>query len=111
MADIAATAVGVRALPRIAPLVAAGIMRRNEINAQLPLNIIICENLKSAAEAFRTMVAQHLSDEHQDYLRTHVGFVDTAIGRMIPPLSAEIAKRDPSLIAVEPYKELVEWRV
>jgi len=106
LADVGATAVGVRALPRIAPLVAAGIMRRNEIGAQSPLNIIICENLKNAAEAFRTMVGEHLSDEHQDYLRTHIGFVDTVIGRMIPPLSAHMRKRDPSLIAVEPYKEL-----
>ena len=48
-ADIAATAVGVRALPFVAPLVAAGIARRAADGNTTPLNIIICENLKDAA--------------------------------------------------------------
>jgi mannitol-1-phosphate 5-dehydrogenase len=104
---IAATAVGARALPQIAPLVAAGVTRRAIEGIPTALNIIICENMKDAAVAFRGMVGDHLSSATQrSYLQTHVGFVDTVIGRMVPPLTPEIQAQDPSTIVVEPYKEL-----
>ena len=104
--NIAATAVGVRALSQIAPLFAAGIARRSAIGVQDPLNIIVCENLMDAAMAFRTMVAERLDAADQAYLMERVGFVDTVIGRMVPPPTAEMRAQDPSLIAVESYKEL-----
>jgi mannitol-1-phosphate 5-dehydrogenase len=105
-ADVAATAVGVRALPHVAPLVAAGIARRAESSAQDPLNIIICENLKDAAATFRRLVSEHLDADLDAYLEACVGFVDTVIGRMVPPPTPEMRAQDPSLILVEPYKEL-----
>jgi len=105
-ASIAATAVGVRSLPHIAPLVAGGIARRAESSVGAPLNIIVCENLKDAAATFRRMVCGHLPPAYHDYLRAHVGFVDTVIGRMVPPPTPEMRAQDPSLIVVEPYKEL-----
>lgn len=105
-AGIAATAVGVRALPFVAPLVASGIARRAESNVESPLNIIICENLKDAAATFRGMVEQHLPAALHPYLHSHIGFVDTVIGRMAPPPTPELRAADPTLILVEPYKEL-----
>ena len=105
-ADIAATAVGVRALLHIAPLVAAGIARRATAAKAGPLNVIICENLKDAARTFHHMVVERVQAAHQAYLQAHVGFVDTVIGRMVPPPTPEMRAQDPSLIAVEPYKEL-----
>ena len=105
-ASIAATAVGVRALPYVAPVVAAGIARRAEAGVETPLNLILCENLKGAAAAFRGMVAEHLPVEFHGYLAERVGFVDTVIGRMVPPLTPEMHAQDPTLIVVEPYKEL-----
>ena len=105
-AEIAATAVGVRALEHIAPLLAAGVVCRAQAGIQAPLNVIICENLKDAAATFRGMVGQHVPAGQQDYFWTNVGFVDTVIGRMVPPPTPEMRQQDPSLIAVEPYKEL-----
>jgi mannitol-1-phosphate 5-dehydrogenase len=105
-ASILATAVGARALPHIAPLIAAGIARRAESSTATTLNIIICENLKSAANIFRDMVSPYISDSACDYFKRSVGFVDTVIGRMVPPPTPEMRARDPLLIAVEPYKEL-----
>jgi len=105
-ADMAATAVGARALPHIAPLLAAGIARRAQSSVQDPLNIIICENLKDAAATFRHLVSEHLDADLGAYLEAHVGFVDTVIGRMVPPPTPEMRAQDPSLIVVEPYKEL-----
>ncbi|HUW09440.1 MAG TPA: hypothetical protein VM537_06885, partial [Anaerolineae bacterium] len=77
-ASIAATAVGVRALPYIAPLVAEAICLRAGGGPNLrlapnstarettghpsPLNIIICENLKNAAATFSRMVVEHLPE-------------------------------------------------
>lgn len=105
-ASIAATTVGVRALPSIAPLVAVGIARRATDDVPAPLNIIVCENLKDAAATFRHMVGEHLPAPYHAYLQAHVGFVDTVIARMVPPPTLEMRARDPSLIVVEPYKEL-----
>jgi mannitol-1-phosphate 5-dehydrogenase len=103
---IGATAVGVRALPQVAPLIAAGVARRAESRVEEPLNIIVCENVKDAADALRHMVGKHLPESHRCYLQTRVGFVDTVIGRMVPPPTPDMRARDPSFILVEPYKEL-----
>ncbi len=103
-ADIAATAVGARVLPLIAPLVAAGISMRKAQAA--PLNVIICENLHDAADIFRAQVAGHLPAESREEMLSRVGFVNTVIGRMVPPLTPELRAQDVSLILVEPYKEL-----
>jgi mannitol-1-phosphate 5-dehydrogenase len=105
-ASIAATAVGARALPFIAPLVAAGVSLRAQLGIEEPLNIIICENLKDAAAVFRQMVGEHVPVNLQAYFNAHTGFVDTVIGRMVPPPTPEMRAQDPRLIAVEPYKEL-----
>ncbi|MFH1085566.1 MAG: mannitol-1-phosphate 5-dehydrogenase [Chloroflexota bacterium] len=105
-ATLAATAVGARALPYIAPLLAGAIARRAQQGIEAPLNVIVCENLRGAASIFRAMVAEHLDAAAQDYLAGHIGFVDTVIGRMVPDLSPALRAEDPSLIIAEPYKEL-----
>ena len=105
-AEIAATAVGARALPHIAPLVAAGVEQRRKSGVQAPLNVLICENMKDAAATFRRMVDESLSPAGLSYSQAHVGLVDTVIGRMVPPLEPDVRAQDPSLIVVEPYKEL-----
>jgi mannitol-1-phosphate 5-dehydrogenase len=133
-ATLGATAVGARALPHVAPLVARGIALRARRGVEAPLNLIICENLKGAAAIFRGMVLEQLhsltpsplplgegqptkfplpsgegqgeGDPWEAYLAAHVGFVDTVIGRMVPELPPSLRAQDPSLIIVEPYKEL-----
>jgi mannitol-1-phosphate 5-dehydrogenase len=105
-AEIGATAVGAGVLKHIAPAVAAGIARRAQLGVSTPFNLIICENLHGAAAIFREMALTALRPEHHAYLALHVGFVDTVIARMVPPLTPELRAQDPSLIIVEPYKEL-----
>ena len=105
-ATVAATAVGARALPSLAPLVAAGIMRRAKQNLKQPLNILLCENLKDAAAVFRDLVVEQLPKDVQPFCQQYIGFVDTVIGRMVPPPTPEMRAQDPTYIAVEPYKEL-----
>jgi mannitol-1-phosphate 5-dehydrogenase len=105
-AEIGATAVGVGALKHVAPTLAAGIVRRADQGVKTPLNLIICENLKDAARLFRGMVENELPPGYHPYLAEQIGFVDTVIARMVPPLPPELRAQDPSLIVVEPYKEL-----
>ncbi|MFQ6058627.1 MAG: mannitol-1-phosphate 5-dehydrogenase [Anaerolineae bacterium] len=105
-ADLMATAVGVRALPQVAPVIALGIARRAAAGVESPLNIIICENLKDASQALRGMVQENLPGEHHGYLEEKVGFVETVIARMVPLLPDEVRARDPTFVAVEPYKVL-----
>jgi mannitol-1-phosphate 5-dehydrogenase len=105
-AEIGATAVGAGILKHIAPAVAAGIARRAQLRISTPFNLILCENLHGAAAIFRAMVLAALPAEHNAYLAASIGFVDTVIARMVPPLTPELRAQDPSLILVEPYKEL-----
>lgn len=105
-ASIAGMAVGVRSLPQIAPLVTAGVARRAERGDSSPVNILVCENVTDAAATFRKMVSQEVPQAHRAYFEANVGFVDTVIARMVPPSTPEMRAEDPSLIAVEPYKEL-----
>ena len=105
-AEIGATAVGAGVLKHIAPAVAAGITRRAENGITAPLNWIICENLKGAAAIFRGLVQAALPPVYHDFMAQRIGFVDTVIARMVPPLTPELRAQDPSLIIVEPYGEL-----
>ncbi len=105
-AEIGATAVGAGVLKHIAAPVAAGIVRRAELGIATPFNLILCENLHGAAAIFREMVLAHLPAGLHGYAAAHIGFVDTVIARMVPPLTPELRAADPSLILVEPYKEL-----
>jgi mannitol-1-phosphate 5-dehydrogenase len=105
-AGIGATAVGAGALKHVAPTLAAGIIRRADQGVKTPLNLILCENLKDAARLFRGMVENELPSGYHAYLAEQIGFVDTVIARMVPPLPPELRAQDPSLIVVEPYKEL-----
>jgi mannitol-1-phosphate 5-dehydrogenase len=105
-AEIGATAVGAAVLKHIAPALAGGIARRQEVGVAAALNVIVCENLKGAAATLRDLVRAALPADHHAFMAAHIGFVDTVIARMVPPLTPELRAHDPSLILVEPYKEL-----
>jgi mannitol-1-phosphate 5-dehydrogenase len=105
-ADLLATAVGVRALPQVAPVIARGVAYRADARMKAPLNVIICENLRRASEGLRTMCREHLSAEHQSYMVEKVGFVEAVIARMVPILPADLREKDPTFVLVEPYKVL-----
>ena len=105
-AEIGATAVGANVLKHIAPALAAGVQRRTGQKVAQPLNLIVCENLKGAAGILRDLVKESLAPECHPYLAQSIGFVDTVIARMVPAPTPEMRAQDPSLIRVEPYKEL-----
>jgi len=93
--DIMAVSVGAAVLPRIAPLLADGIMSRTKT-----LNILVCENLVHAPEIFKGYIREHLLDAT---ILERVGFIGASIGRMVPVIPAQQREHDPTLIAVEQF--------
>lgn len=105
-ADIASTAVGLHALPHIAPVIAGAVTKRFERADALPLDIILCENLKNGQAHMRELVAQHLPETMRSLLEEKVGFVEASIGRMVPVVTEEQRAQDMLAVWVEPYCEL-----
>lgn len=105
-ADIAVTAVGARALPALAPQLAAGLAQRARERPKAPLNIIVCENLRDASRVLRELIRQSLPLGLHSYLDQHVGLVMSVIARMVTAPSAEARAADPTLIIAEPYQHL-----
>lgn len=104
-ADLVCTAVGVNALPKVAPLLAAGLNAR-ALAQQGPLDILLCENQWHAATMVRELITPHIALEARDYFETQVGLVETVIGRMVPAPTDAMRAEAPLLVVAEPYKEL-----
>ena len=104
-ADIMATAVGAEVLPLIAPVIAEGLIRRFELGA-LPLDILICENLKNAGSVLGGLVRNNLTENTRPWFDSNIGLVETSIGRMVPLQTPELMDGDPLRISVEAYSEL-----
>ncbi|MBR7189227.1 MAG: mannitol-1-phosphate 5-dehydrogenase [Clostridia bacterium] len=103
--DIMATAVGVNVLPKIAPVIAKGMVARMERTGK-PLDIILCENQLGADELMQGWIYERLNDEQKAWAEKNLGLVEASIGRMVPPLTPEMRAQDKLLICVEPYSEL-----
>lgn len=101
-ADLAATAVGVNVLGRIAPNIAEGLRRRFQ-RTDVPLDIIICENLMDADRVLAQMIKQHLTEEERAIFSERVGLVEASIGRMVPLQTEDMRAGDPLRVCVESY--------
>ena len=108
-ADIMATAVGVRVLPLIAPVIVKGLKKRfSRANSRdsrtfRPLNIIICENLIDANKLLEGLIKKYLNEEEQRIFDESVGLVEASIGRMVPLQTAEMQDGNPLRVCVEAY--------
>jgi len=104
-ADIIATAVGKHALPQIVPVIAQGLQLRYKKRGKNPLDIIIAENLRNAADYLRKELKYFLPEEYPfDKL---VGLIESSIGKMVPLMKEEDKKRDLVWIYAEPYNTLI----
>ncbi len=102
-ADMLATAVGVNALPAIAPTIARSLRHRFESGNTAELNIIICENIIHSGEHLKALVLEHLPEEYCGTLNETTGWVATVVSRMVPVVTEEMREENPAQIAVEPY--------
>ncbi|MCW8345895.1 mannitol-1-phosphate 5-dehydrogenase [Vibrio sp. ZSDZ65] len=103
--DMVTTAVGPTVLKIISKSLAHGIEKRLAVGNTSPLNIIACENMVRGTSQLKDMVFEHLSTQAQQFASQHIGFVDSAVDRIVPP--AEAGETDPLAVTVETFSEWI----
>ncbi|MDI3542523.1 MAG: mannitol-phosphate 5-dehydrogenase [Candidatus Atribacteria bacterium] len=102
--DVVFTAVGVKNLPFIAPLLAQGLELRSREGDFL--NIFLCENLKDAPQLLRREIEKYLSPTGKKFLEERVGLVGTVVARMVPVMGERYGVEDPLFVVAESYHHL-----
>lgn len=103
-ADLITTAIGPKILPFIAPLIAQGIEKRNELGLTTSIDVIACENMIGGSSFLKEEVLKHLKEsDSAAYLEEFIGFPDAAVDRIVPMQTHDDILR----VTVEPYKEWV----
>ena len=103
--DLVTTAVGPVVLERIAPAIAKGLAQRKAQGTERPLNIIACENMVRGTTQLKGHVFNALAEEHKAWVEAHIGFVDSAVDRIVPPSAS--ATHDPLEVTVETFSEWI----
>ncbi len=103
--DMVTTAVGPSVLNIIAKTVANGIEKRMNSGNSVPLNIIACENMVRGTSQLKETVFTNLSAPAKAFAEQHIGFVDSAVDRIVPP--AEEGEIDPLAVTVETFSEWI----
>ncbi|MDV6252587.1 mannitol-1-phosphate 5-dehydrogenase [Vibrio sp. EA2] len=103
--DLVTTAVGPNVLDIIAKTIATGITKRFEAGNESPLNIIACENMVRGTTHLKGEVYKHLDASLHAKADELIGFVDSAVDRIVPP--AEAANDDPLEVTVESFSEWI----
>lgn len=104
-ADVVTTAVGPQILEKIAGAIAQGLVKRHAQGNTRPLNIIACENMVRGTTQLKQHVWKHLPENEQARVNEHVGFVDSAVDRIVPPVEA--SQDDPLAVTVETFSEWI----
>ena len=103
--DIVTTAVGPQILERIAGSVARGLAKRSDSGNTRPLNIIACENMVRGTSQLKQHVLAALPAQYHAWVEQHVGFVDSAVDRIVPP--TEAGGSDVLEVTVETFSEWI----
>jgi len=103
--DLITTAVGPQILPRIADAVAKGLIARFGCNNSQPLNIIACENMVRGTSQFKAHILNVLPEKYHDWVHQYVGFVDSAVDRIVPPTTSKTG--DILEVTVETFSEWI----
>ncbi|WP_261816025.1 mannitol-1-phosphate 5-dehydrogenase [Vibrio gallicus] len=103
--DLLTTAVGPTVLNIISKTIADGIELRFANGNQAPLNIIACENMVRGTSQLKEAVFAHLSEATKQQAEQQIGFVDSAVDRIVPP--AEAGETDPLAVTVETFSEWI----
>lgn len=103
--DLITTAIGAGVLKIIAKSLAQGLLQRIQNGNHQPLNIIACENMVRGTSALKEHVYSHLSEAEQQLIEKYVGFVDSAVDRIVPPVEAN--SEDPLQVTVEEFSEWI----
>ncbi len=103
--DLITTAVGPVVLEKIAPTMVAGLAKRRAAGNERPLNIIACENMVRGTSQLKGHVFAALPEGEKAWVEQQVGFVDSAVDRIVPPSAS--ATQDPLEVTVETFSEWI----
>ncbi|QXC38230.1 mannitol-1-phosphate 5-dehydrogenase [Aeromonas jandaei] len=104
-ADLVTTAVGPSILDKIASTLAKGLQARFDAGNLTPLNVIACENMVRGTSHLKQEVLKYLPVAYHATLESCIGFVDSAVDRIVPPAAA--ANDDPLEVTVESFSEWI----
>ncbi|MCX8700071.1 mannitol-1-phosphate 5-dehydrogenase [Gilliamella sp. B2840] len=103
--DLVTTAVGPQILARIAEDMAKGLIARYQQTNNAPLNIIACENMVRGTSQLKQEVFKYIPYELHSWMNSHIGFVDSAVDRIVPPATSKIG--DILEVTVETFSEWI----
>lgn len=103
--DLVTTAVGPNVLKIIAGTVAKALEARLVSGNTKPLNIIACENMVRGTTFLKEQVFTHLNPAIKEQVDALIGFVDSAVDRIVPPVQPD--ENDPLLVTVEEFSEWI----
>lgn len=104
-AGILAVSVGKNALEKVIPVIAAGLEKRYKDNPDIPLDIILAENMRSAADFTKEQLLKSLAPGFP--VDSYVGLIETSIGKMVPIIPLAALEKDPLVVFAEPYNTLI----
>ncbi len=104
-AGILSVNVGKNALVKVIPVVADGLIIRYRQNPFSPLDIILAENMRDAADFVREQLIFCLPADYP--VEKLVGLVETSIGKMVPIMPLAEMEKDPLMVFAEPYNNLI----
>ena len=108
-ADLMTVCVGAAGLNSVLSLIAQGLIRRDMLANSNPVDIIIAENLRNAAQYFETELRKLLPDAYP--FESNVGLIETSIGKMVPIMHKKDTEVDLLQIFAEPYNTLILDRI
>ena len=103
--DLVTTAVDPNVLKIIAGTVAKALEARLVSGNTKPLNIIACENMVRGTTFLKEQVFTHLNPAIKEQVDALIGFVDSAVDRIVPPVQPD--ENDPLLVTVEEFSEWI----
>lgn len=103
--DIAAISVGQKGLPQALSTLAKGLILRRKKFGNQPLDIILAENLRNAAQYSKDILLSILDKDYP--IDDLVGLIETSIGKMVPLMPREVQEKDMLLAYAEPYNTLI----
>ena len=104
--DILAVAVFPQHFAQVAQQLAPGIVHRRKERPDVPLDILLCTNLAHAGPQFRALLHDALPPEAREYMKSHIGIVESLVIRIVPQPPGELPRREPLLVWTNGYPEL-----
>lgn len=106
-ADIVTTAVGAGILPRVAPVLARGLVERYKQRPQDEMHVVViaCENLEKNTETLRDHILAALPDDKwREIILEKVSFPNCAVDRIVPNTTSTVDH--PLAVITEDYYQL-----